>query len=83
MKYIWAKLRYFFLSRKMKKSQHLDGRLRDAIRAGDIEAVRAVLAIGANPYGSCVLDHEGFHTPYELAVRAGNSEVMRLLSEKA
>lgn len=54
--------------------------LNSAIRLDDIEAGRIALQSGA-PSASCTLDHEGYHTPRELAMRLGRSDFVELLDD--
>lgn len=52
--------------------------LNEAIRENDIEATKAALGNGGCLH-ACTLDHEGYHTPRELAQRHGQTEISRLL----
>ena len=53
-------------------------KLNESIRAGDIEGVEQALSAGAS-LGACTLDDEGWHSPYELAIRHGKEEIVDLL----
>lgn len=52
--------------------------LDEAIREGNTDAVGRLLEAGA-PLCNCTLDHEGYHTPLELAERYADSAVMSVL----
>jgi hypothetical protein len=83
MKRVLAWLKTFCLKDKIpgRAEFELDRQLRDAIRSCDVDAVRSALSAGARPHGSCVLDQDGFHTPFELAVRVGCPDVIHSLRE--
>ena len=53
-------------------------RLNEAIRQGNESEVLDALRAGASPT-ACTYDHEGYHTPHELAIRLGRPELAEII----
>lgn len=58
----------------------VQSQLERAIRDGDVQAARRALAAGATSI-CCTLDHEGYHTPTELALKHGRAEIAEALTQ--